>query len=76
MIKTSICLNLDYSSKIWSDQIVLDMGQKISSKYSFMIKTSIVLDVEYIDSVVLPASTASIIISLGFSELTESFISE
>ena len=48
MIKTSICLNLDYSSKIWSDQIVLDMGQKISIKYSFMIKTSIYSNIEYI----------------------------
>ena len=48
MIKTSICLNLDYSSKIWSDQIVLDMGQKIGSKYSFMIKTSIYSNIEYI----------------------------
>ena len=48
MIKTSIFLNLDYSSKIWSDQIVLDMGQQISSKYSFMTKTSIYSNIEYI----------------------------
>ena len=31
-----------------SDQIVLDMGQKIGSKYSFMIKTSIYSNIEYI----------------------------